>query len=174
LVHVVGQAACEPSHARGLHEGVPGLLSAAKPQVPVAQLLQAPLHAALQHTPPAQKPLAHSLPLALLHDWPFFFLQVPLPSQTLLPLQAGVEFVSAVPWAMSVVHVPVAFAQDLQVVVQSFSQQRPSTQKPCAHSLPSALVQTWPNFSLQPPVPLHTLGPLQSGAEFVSGAPSAT
>lgn len=117
-----------PSQAKGLQEGVPALLSAAKPQVPVAQLLQAPLQAALQHTPPAQKPLAHSLPLALVHDCPFFFLQLPLPSHTLFPLQAGLPFVSVVPCAMSVEQVPAALLQDLQVVVQSLSQQRPSTQ----------------------------------------------
>jgi hypothetical protein len=51
-----------------------------KPQVPVPQVWQVPVHAALQQTPPAQKPLSQS-PGAE-HVCPFTDLQSPVPSQT--------------------------------------------------------------------------------------------
>ena len=95
--------------------------------------------------------------------------QLPAPSQTSLPLQAGVAFASAASLATLVVQVPATFAHDLQAAVQASAQQRPSTQKPVAQS--AATPQLCPCLALQVPAPSHTLLPLQTGDEFASVLP---
>ncbi len=66
LVHVVGQVASVPSHTNGAHVGVPDAPDARVVHVPVAvapsavvQASQAPVQAALQQTPSAQKVEVH-------------------------------------------------------------------------------------------------------------------
>ena len=65
LAQVMGQSASVPLHTTAPpHAGLPGSLAGAGEQVPLLALRlqrsQLPLHAPLQHTPSAQKPLAHS------------------------------------------------------------------------------------------------------------------
>jgi hypothetical protein len=80
---------------------------------------------ASQHTLSAQKPephsvpAAHTAPLALRPDW-----QLPLPSQYIVPLQVGVEFVSWLPAGMftQLPRLPVT-PQDWQLPVQVLLQQ---------------------------------------------------
>ena len=125
-MQLVGQAALPAAHKNGLQLGLPGLPAPAKVHVPVAQVSQAPEQALSQHLPLEQKPLEHSS--ALPQSWPCFLPQLPAPSHTLLPVQAGVALASGVSFATFVVQVPAAFAHDLQAALQGSAQQRPSTQ----------------------------------------------
>lgn len=72
-VHVAGQLALVPSHARGEQEGAPEDPAAATVHVPAlpvnTQLSHAPAHAVLQQTPSTHCEDAHSA--ALVHAVPF-------------------------------------------------------------------------------------------------------
>lgn len=160
MLQVVGHPALLPLHAYGAQLGLPIVLATTMLQLPSEHSLQAPSHALSQHLLSAQKPLAHCASSAP-QDWPLAFLQLPAPSQALLPLHAGLAFVSLEPLQTLLVHVPAAFAHDLQESVQLDSQQRPSTQKPLAHSV--AAEQVCPLASLQAPAPSHALLPLHAG-----------
>jgi hypothetical protein len=81
-------------------------------------------------------------------------LQAPNASQELVP-----EQLLSLAEATTVVHVPAAFAQDRHGVVQPFSQQRPSTQVPFAHS--DAAPHACPWAFLQVPVPSQKFAPSQ-------------
>jgi hypothetical protein len=62
FVHEVAQPSALPGQVYGAQLGLPGLPAASWVHVPgiVVHESHFPLHAELQHTPPAQKPLAHS------------------------------------------------------------------------------------------------------------------
>ena len=77
------------------------------------------------------------------------FLQVPAPSQELVPEQVGELFVSSEYFATLVVHAPDAFAHDLHWVVQVDEQQVPSTQYPEVHARQLATLQSAPAARLQ-------------------------
>jgi hypothetical protein len=64
------------------------------------------VQAALQHTLSAQRPEAQSV-LPPGHACPLTLRQLPAPSHALVPLHAGLAFVSASPCPTGVVHVPV-------------------------------------------------------------------
>jgi hypothetical protein len=97
-------------------------------QAPVVQLWHAPAHAALQHLPSAQKPLAHWL--TSVHTSPTFRLHAPAASQVFAPLH---ESGSSAP--MTGTHAPVA--QLWHTAPHATGQQRPSGQKPEAHCVPA-------------------------------------
>jgi len=80
-----------PSHASGATHAPAGWLSCVPagvtlPQVPVAHVLHAAVHASLQHFPSLQNPEAHSP--APLHVCVLLFLHPPAPSQALGATQA--------------------------------------------------------------------------------------
>jgi hypothetical protein len=58
VTQLVGQLGFVPSHANGVHEGLPTFPVGSAVQVPVAHVPHAP-HAVSQHTPPTQLPVPH-------------------------------------------------------------------------------------------------------------------
>jgi hypothetical protein len=64
LVQLVGQPESVPSHAKGLHDGLPALPTSSTVHVPTLplteQLWQAPVQVALQHMPETQMPLVQA------------------------------------------------------------------------------------------------------------------
>jgi hypothetical protein len=125
------------------------------------QAWQRPVHAALQQTPSAQKPLTHSVPST--HASPFGALQTLDPLQTSEPAHSssGSRFMPIVPHVPSAPEPFFAGVQALHSVLQTVLQQTPSTQKPLVHSPPA--VQAVPfAASKQAPDPLHELPPKHS------------
>jgi hypothetical protein len=57
-MQLVGQVGLDPSHAYGLHAGIPALPAGAATQLPVAHVPHAP-HAELQQTPETQLVVVH-------------------------------------------------------------------------------------------------------------------
>ncbi len=102
-----------------------------------------PVQAELQHTPSAQNPVAQSA--ATLHDWPCFFLQAPLASQVLAPLQplGSSAFLMAT-------QVPPAPVQDWQAPHDADAQQKLSTHAPL-HSEASLQALPLAFFGMQTP-----------------------
>ena len=145
------------------------------PVLALVQASQVPVHAALQHTPSAQKPLAHSD--AIPHASPGPFLQEPaplIPLQTCVPAHSLSGSVPAsrgahVPSAAAVLEATHASHKPLHATLQ----QTPSTQKVLMHS-PAApfVVQAEPADSLvQAPAPLQLVTPTHS---FAGSWPLAT
>jgi hypothetical protein len=58
-LQTVGHVVSAPSQTYGVHDGLPGLVAGAAPQLPVAHVAQAPGHAVLQQMPLTQKPRLH-------------------------------------------------------------------------------------------------------------------
>ena len=143
------------------------------PAVPIAlQVRHAAVHALSQHTPSAQKPLTQSAASA--HVCPLSFLQTPLPSHALTPMQVGVSSAALGTFE----HLPALAAtlQALQVSLHAVSQQTPSTQNALKHSAPAA--QTCASAFMQSPAPLQTRPPFWLHANFTAsggfeGTPAA-
>jgi hypothetical protein len=136
---------CPPRGAPLTATQVPGLEDS-------AQASQAPVQAALQQTPSAQKPLTHWL--AAVHPCPGFSLQAPVASHDFVFVQLSVS--SALVTATQVPPPPVHAWQEPH---EAAPQQVPSTHEPLAQS--DAAVQAWPLAFLQEPVASQDCVPLQ-------------
>jgi hypothetical protein len=127
--------------------------------------LQAAVQAVSQQTPSAQWSLAHSV--SSVHAWPLAEPQLPLPSQTLLPVQGTAAFVSCFPRA-TYTHFPAPMppsglpwtTHSMQVPVQAWSQQIPSAQWPLTH--PELLEQVEPEVWSKSSVLAVTFPPVVS------------
>jgi hypothetical protein len=106
--------------------------------------MQAPLHAALQHTPPTQFPDRHSV--VATQVWPFAFLHPPCPSHASAPTHAPSCSPIVTFWHVPVTHV-------LQSAPHAASQHRLSKHWPERHSLPA--LHAWPFTPLQWLLPSH-------------------
>lgn len=132
------------------------------PPVRIAlQALQTPVQPRLQQKPSAQKPLEHSPGTEQV--WPLSFLQLPLPSHELGPLQAGI--VSSRP-AVMLAQLPLAapvstFVHAWQTLPHMLLQQTPSAHEPLTHCPP--VLHGWPLSNLQFPIPSQAFGPLHAG-----------
>lgn len=132
-----------PAHAAWPAFGGPVM----KPQVPGEPPLQNshdPLHAVLQHTPSTQLLLTHCDPAEQV--WPVFFLQVPVTSQLLVPVQLSGS--SALVIATQVPPAPVQAwhaAQDVD------PQQNPSMQAALVHSTAVPQAMPFPFFGTHVP-----------------------
>ena len=124
------------------------------------------MQSVVQQVPSTQKPDAHCVPAVQL--CPLFSLQLPAPSQALLPVQGLAEFESCWSTPMFVVHCPFTFAQDLQVCVQASIQHVPSTQLPLAHC-PPFMQPVAPSLGLQLPAPSHALPLVHGEVALLSG-----
>ena len=153
-VQTVGHEGEAPSHTNGAQAGTPADPAATAVHVPglESQRSQAPAHAVLQQKLSTQLPLAHSpapphaLPLTCLPT------QVPpeqyeVTAQSPSPVQVVRQVAEAPPHAYGAhegepgvpaatgVHEPGVVSQRSHAPVQPASQQKPSAQKPLAHSL---------------------------------------
>jgi hypothetical protein len=122
--------------------------------------LHVPPHAASQHTPSAQKPLAQSP--ATTHEPPFGVLQTPAPLHTSAPAHSFDGSCSAGMFR----HVPtfIARTHDWQFPPQVALQHTPSVQKPLWHSVPSMQAVPLPKRLPHAPVPLQLTAPAHSFA----------
>jgi hypothetical protein len=165
-----------PLQALGAMHGVVALVSCwpagALEQVPMLpvtlQAWQVPVHALLQHTPSAQKPLAHWV-LAV-HVVPLLARQVPAPLQVF-----GAVHVPGSCWkAGTLAQVPTlpVTLQAWQVPAHVELQQTPSMQLPLKHWLLS--VHAEPLLSRQVPAPSQALPPVQALAGKLSCWPAGT
>jgi len=109
------------------------------PVFPFEHAWQSPVHAVLQQTPSTQLPLKHSV--APLHVVPTTFLQIPMLSHWLLPMQRFVGTLSWLP-AGKLLHVPTVpvTAHDRHATSQAELQHTPSTQKSLRQALAAAQV----------------------------------
>ena len=117
-----------------------------------------------QQTPSTHVPVAHSDVAA--HVCPLTFLQLPIPSHELTPVQVLGRKLSG-PAAMfpQVPFTPIA--HDLQAGQLATPQQTPSTQVPVEHS--AVVAQPCPLTFLQLPSPSHELVPVQVLGVTLSG-----
>jgi hypothetical protein len=117
LPHVVGHVSDEPLHTYAPHP-VPVLPCESAVHVPAVALHveQPPVHAVLQHSPLAQKPLVHCV--AVVQVWPVFRRHAPVDEHVLVPVHE-----SASSALETVVHVPGVAPHVLQVPLHGVLQQ---------------------------------------------------
>jgi hypothetical protein len=131
-----------------------------------AQARQVPEHAAEQHTPSAQKPLAH-VPAPPGQELPVLSLHVPAASQLLVPVQ-----VSGSCALVTATHAPVPATQVMQVPEHGPPQQMPSSQTPDRQPPPFA--HGPPNLALHAPAALQVFAPVHvSGSSALMTATHA-
>jgi hypothetical protein len=153
----------------GLLSGCPaGTLVHTPSEAATLQAEHVPAHAELQQYPSTQFPRMHWASSVQVWPLPLVFLQTPMPSQTLLPVQVATGLLSVLPLA-TLVHVPgVARLHDWHAPQLADPQHTPSTHWLFTHWL-LPIGQAWPTFFLQPPAvpsqelfPEHVCGPVVS------------